>query len=119
MENYWQWKLTNNVKQFQLKPNVVPQIFDCRIKRPVLVERSAAKKRKNMHFVRETMSSYNSAQIPSTSNATSEFSPTSSEICVISQEDGNPQIHKCIQVNLQKPYRSRGTNTFVQMTSVG
>ncbi|GBM65847.1 hypothetical protein AVEN_12900-1 [Araneus ventricosus] len=64
MENYWQWKLTNNVKQFLLKPNVVPHIFDCRIKRPVLVERSAAKKRKNMHLVQEAMSSYNSAQYP-------------------------------------------------------
>ncbi|GBL81422.1 hypothetical protein AVEN_143706-1 [Araneus ventricosus] len=65
------------------------------------------------------MSSYNSAQISSILNATSEFSPTSSEICVISQEDGDPHIHKCIQVNFQKPYRSRGTNTSVQMTAVG
>ncbi|GBN75741.1 hypothetical protein AVEN_184514-1, partial [Araneus ventricosus] len=40
-------------------------------------------------------------------------------ICVISQEDGDPRIHECIQVNFQKPYRSRGTNTFVQITSVG
>ncbi|GBM27569.1 hypothetical protein AVEN_97083-1 [Araneus ventricosus] len=79
MEDYLQRKLTNNVKQFLLKPNVVPHILDCRMKRPVL---AAAKERKNMRLVQEAMSSHNSAQTPSSSNATSEFSPTSSEMCV-------------------------------------
>ncbi|CAL1267712.1 unnamed protein product [Larinioides sclopetarius] len=120
MENYWQWKLTNNIKQYILKPNVIPHIFECQLKRPVAVERSAVKKRKNMHIVQEAMSSYSCNQTPSTSNIP-EFPPNSSEMCVITQEVGDPDIHKSIQVNLnlKKPYRSKGTNTFVEMTSVG
>ncbi|GBM33434.1 hypothetical protein AVEN_55765-2 [Araneus ventricosus] len=32
MENYWQWKLTGNVKRYKLKDGVVPHLFECQKK---------------------------------------------------------------------------------------
>ncbi|CAL1293404.1 unnamed protein product, partial [Larinioides sclopetarius] len=44
LENYWQWKLSGNVKRLKLKDEIVPHLFECQKKNsapPTCTESSA------------------------------------------------------------------------------
>ncbi len=91
------------MKRLELKPGVIPHICECQKKVVHLPDRKGAKKRKRMDLVQEALSS--STQVPSTS-------------MTIIDDDEVKSIAKCIQVSLQKPFKSKRTNTVITVNSV-
>lgn len=97
-----EWLLTKNVKRLKLIPGRVPHRFECQNRsNHSPIERKGAKKRKHTALVEEALK-----PVPSTST------------CHIESTNINLKDDKSVQVSIKKSFRSKGTSTAFQMTSV-
>lgn len=109
MENYMEWQLTKDVKRVKLIPGKVPHRFECQSRiNPSLIERKVSRKRKHIALIEEALASPG----PSTSTCPIETLDSTDNTVT------NVTCDKSVQVDIRKPFRSKGTSTVFQMTSV-